>query len=59
MLIEEHNKNFELSRYAFKTRFKGKSMLLLKPSTLMNLSGKAVKFGYSKGENQLAQAADY
>ncbi len=43
---EERDLTFEDQRYGAvcKTRFKGKSMLLLKPSTLMNLSGKAVRY---------------
>lgn len=43
---EERELIFEDVRYGAicKTRFKGKSMLLLKPSTLMNLSGKAVRY---------------
>ena len=43
---EERDLTFEDLRYGAvcKTRFKGKSMLLLKPSTLMNLSGKAVRY---------------
>lgn len=43
---EERELIFEDARYGAicKTRFKGKSMLLLKPSTLMNLSGKAVRY---------------
>ena len=44
--VEERDLAFEDQRYGAicKTRFKGKSMLLLKPSTLMNLSGKAVRY---------------
>ena len=44
--VEERDLTFEDQRYGSicKTRFKGKSMLLLKPSTLMNLSGKAVRY---------------
>ena len=43
---EERELIFEDVRYGAicKTRFKGKSILLLKPSTLMNLSGKAVRY---------------
>jgi PTH1 family peptidyl-tRNA hydrolase len=43
---EERELIFEDVRYGAicKTRFKGKTMLLLKPSTLMNLSGKAVRY---------------
>jgi PTH1 family peptidyl-tRNA hydrolase len=50
MLIEEHNKNFELSRYALKSTFKykGKQFICIKPSTYMNLSGKAVKYWIQK-----------
>ena len=50
MLIEERNKNFELSRYALKSTFKhkGKQFICIKPSTYMNLSGKAVKYWIQK-----------
>ena len=43
---EEYDLSFEDKRYGqvCSTRFKGKSIILLKPSTLMNLSGKAVRY---------------
>ena len=43
-LADEHKATFELDRLAHKTevRFKGKSLHLIKPTTYMNLSGKAV-----------------
>ena len=52
---KEHELSFEDKRYGAicKTRFKGKSMLLLKPSTLMNLSGKAVRYWALKENIQL------
>jgi PTH1 family peptidyl-tRNA hydrolase len=38
--------NFELGRHAFvsETRHKGKTLILIKPTTYMNLSGKAVHY---------------
>ncbi len=37
---------FEIERYAYKAtgKFKGRNIVLLKPTTFMNLSGKAVKY---------------
>ncbi|NSW46093.1 MAG: aminoacyl-tRNA hydrolase [Bacteroidales bacterium] len=51
-LANASNTIFELDRYAFKTtiKYKGKSLILIKPSTYMNLSGKAVKY-WSNKEN--------
>jgi len=42
-LARKHNARFELSRHAFVTevRHKGKTFVLVKPTTYMNLSGKA------------------
>jgi peptidyl-tRNA hydrolase, PTH1 family len=41
---------FESSRYAWKTsiRFKGRELVLIKPTTFMNLSGKAVRYWLDK-----------
>jgi len=49
-LANASNAFFELDRYAFKTtiKYKGKTLILIKPSTYMNLSGKAVKYWSSK-----------
>lgn len=45
-LSEEKDLSFEELRYGAlaKTRFKGRTLLLLKPSTFMNNSGKAVRY---------------
>jgi peptidyl-tRNA hydrolase, PTH1 family len=45
-LADEHNVDFTSSRYADKTEFKhkGRSVHLIKPTTYMNLSGKAVAY---------------
>ncbi|HYG02193.1 MAG TPA: aminoacyl-tRNA hydrolase [Chryseosolibacter sp.] len=45
-LADAHKALFEVSRLAEKTefRFKGKSIHLIKPSTYMNLSGKAIAY---------------
>lgn len=45
-VAEEHNVTFETEKLGdvAKFRFKGRTFVLLKPSTFMNLSGKAVKY---------------
>ncbi len=45
-LATEHNATFETDKLGdiAKFRFKGRTFILLKPSTYMNLSGKAVKY---------------
>ena len=52
---EKKDLTFEDLRYGAisKTRFKGKSLILLKPSTLMNRSGKAVLYWALKENIQL------
>jgi len=42
----KHEGKFELSRLAMKAtcRYKGKTFIIIKPTTYMNLSGKAVKY---------------
>lgn len=42
--------SFDLQRYGFvtKTKYKGRTYIFLKPSTYMNLSGKAVKYWLDK-----------
>ncbi len=49
-LARASNISFEDGRYGFTTlyKFKGKSLLLLKPSTYVNLSGKAVDYWLKK-----------
>ena len=49
-VAEEHNVSFETEKLGDVTsfRFKGRTFILLKPSTFMNLSGKAVKYWLEK-----------
>lgn len=49
-VAEEHNATFETDKLGDVAtfRFKGRTFILLKPSTFMNLSGKAVKFWMQK-----------
>lgn len=51
-LVKASNTFFEIDRYAYKTtiKHKGKILILIKPTTYMNLSGKAVKY-WSNKEN--------
>lgn len=49
-LAEEHRTSFETNKLGdiASFRFKGRTFILLKPSTYMNLSGKAVKYWMTK-----------
>ncbi len=49
-VAEEHNVSFETEKLGdiASFRFKGRTFILLKPSTFMNLSGKAVKYWMDK-----------
>ena len=49
-LAEEHKASFETEKLGdiASFRFKGRTFILLKPSTYMNLSGKAVKYWMTK-----------
>ncbi|PQJ68643.1 aminoacyl-tRNA hydrolase [Polaribacter butkevichii] len=49
-VAEEHNVTFETEKLGdvASFRFKGRTFILLKPSTFMNLSGKAVKYWMDK-----------
>lgn len=49
-VAEEHNVSFETDKLGdiATFRFKGRTFILLKPSTFMNLSGKAVKYWMGK-----------
>ncbi len=49
-VAEEHNATFETEKLGdvASFRFKGRTFILLKPSTFMNLSGKAVKYWMDK-----------
>lgn len=46
ILCKQHNAAFSLDRHAFVTSFrlKSKNLIVIKPTTYMNLSGKAVKY---------------
>ena len=54
-LAKDQDVRFETEKLGDITRFryKGKSFILLKPSTFMNLSGKAVKYWMTKEKIQL------
>ena len=45
-LVAKHNASFSTERYADKAEFraKGKTFIVIKPSTFMNLSGNAVRY---------------
>ena len=49
-VAEEHNTNFETEKLGdiASFRFKGRTFILLKPSTFMNLSGKSLKYWMDK-----------
>ena len=49
-IAEKENVNFESQKLGAitKFRFKGRTFILLKPATYMNLSGKAVKYWITK-----------
>lgn len=49
-LAKQHEAAFELDRHAFTAtiRHKGKQIVLIKPTTYMNLSGKAVRYHLDK-----------
>jgi len=51
-VAKEHQVSFETEKLGdvAKFRFKGRTFVLLKPSTYMNLSGKAVKYWMQKGK---------
>lgn len=55
-LAEASNVVFRLKRHALVTqfRFKGRTFILIKPSTYMNLSGKAVNYWISKEKSNPA-----
>ncbi len=45
-LAKASNLNFEINRHAFRVeyKYKGRQFILIKPTTFMNLSGKAVRY---------------
>ncbi len=49
-LAKQNNLNFEVKRYGsiVNYRFKGRSFILLKPNTFVNLSGKAINYWLQK-----------
>ena len=49
-IAKSMSQDFEICRYGLisKIRYKGKTLILLKPNTFMNLSGKAVKYWLDK-----------
>jgi PTH1 family peptidyl-tRNA hydrolase len=49
-LIKDSESSFETARYADRAeiKFKGRKLVLIKPNTFMNLSGKAVHFWLQK-----------
>ncbi|HEX8549721.1 MAG TPA: aminoacyl-tRNA hydrolase [Cytophagaceae bacterium] len=51
-LADKYNVNFSTNRYAFtcEIKYKGRTLVLIKPTTYMNLSGKAVNY-WMKTEN--------
>jgi len=53
-MAQEFKTSFEVGRHASiaKVRFKGRSFILIKPTSYMNLSGKAVKYWMNKEKIQ-------
>lgn len=49
-LVREAETTYEMDRYAFRSviRWKGRQLIVLKPTTYMNLSGKAVRYWMAK-----------
>ena len=45
-LADKHKANFNVARHSLKTeiKYKGRKLILIKPTTFMNLSGKAVNY---------------
>jgi peptidyl-tRNA hydrolase, PTH1 family len=56
-LVIKNGGNFRLDRHAFvsEVKWKGKTFVVLKPTTYMNLSGKAVKYWMDKEKIPLEQ----
>lgn len=50
VFVIKHGGSYALDRLAFKTevKFKGRTFIVIKPTTFMNLSGKAVKYWMDK-----------
>ncbi len=49
-LCQQEDVNFSLERYAYRSKFKlkGRTLILIKPTTYMNLSGKAIAYWLQK-----------
>lgn len=56
-LAQQHNCKFELDRHAYRSQFthKGKTFHLIKPTTYMNLSGKALRYWMQQLKIEVAQ----
>jgi PTH1 family peptidyl-tRNA hydrolase len=48
--VKKHNASFKSDRLAdvAEVKFKGRTLIVIKPTTYMNLSGKAVKYWFDK-----------
>jgi PTH1 family peptidyl-tRNA hydrolase len=57
LLAEKLKVNFETNRLAFQAegKYKGKKLILVKPTTYMNLSGKAINYWLTKEKLQKTQ----
>ena len=58
--VIKHGGNFELDRHAFvaQCKWKGKQFVVIKPTTYMNLSGKAVRYWLNKEKIDLIVSAN-
>jgi len=56
--VIKHGGSFSLDRHAFKAecKWKGKTFIVIKPTTYMNLSGKAMKFWLDKEKIPIEQS---
>jgi len=57
-LAEMHNESFKPGRYAdvAELRYKGRQLTLIKPTTFMNLSGKAVRYWLNEKKLEINQS---
>ena len=53
-LVNDANKSYEVVKYGLmsEVKHKGRILIIIKPNTYMNLSGKAVKYWMDKLKNQ-------